>query len=218
MKIRFLPALAVAAIGTATASDIPPSAPMSGFARYEFNKWLFRTCVGNGKKAALTPQGQPLIDATEGGLLFKAIQQRWQQAADPQRGIYLEFAGYIENGRVTATRLQRSLGWVASCVERPANIPADARLWAAGNEPSWRFELDGKGASLRWLDGELKLPVRPLLAAGGTVAYATDSGAGQVRVEFSPGLCSDTMAEAAFGYRVVVAAKGGFYTGCGLVR
>jgi uncharacterized membrane protein len=39
-----------------------------------------------------------------------------------------------------------------------------------------------------------------------------------VRIEFSRGLCSDTMAEAAFGYRVVVAAKGAFYTGCGLVR
>jgi uncharacterized membrane protein len=91
-------------------------------------------------------------------------------------------------------------------------------LWAAGNEPSWSFVLDSKGASLRWLDGALSLPARPLLEAGGTVAYATDSGAGPVRVEFSPGLCSDTMAEAAFGYRVVVAAKGGFYTGCGLVR
>ena len=95
MKTRFLPALAIAAVGTATAADIPPSVPMSGFARYEFNKWLFRPCVGSGKKAGLAPQGQPIIDATEGGLLFKAIQQRWQQSADPQRGIYFEFAGYI---------------------------------------------------------------------------------------------------------------------------
>ena len=218
MKARYLPALAVAAVGTATAADIPPSVPMSGFARYEFNKWLFRPCVGSGKKAALAPQGQPIIDATDGGLLFKAIQQRWQQSADPQRGIYLEFAGYAENGRVTATRLQRSLGWVGTCAERPTNIPADARLWAAGNEPSWRFVLDGKSANLRWVDGELTLPARPLLEAGGTVAYAADSGGGPVRIEFSRGLCSDTMAEAAFGYRVVVAAKGAFYTGCGLVR
>ena len=218
MKIRFLLALAVAAVGTATAADIPPSVPMSGFARYEFNKWLFRPCVGSGKKAALTPQGQPIIDATEGGLLFKAIQQRWQQSAEPQRGIYLEFAGYSENGRVTATRLQRSLGWVGTCAERPTNIAADARLWAAGNEPSWSFVLDSRGASLRGLDGAVSLPARPLLEARGTVAYATDSGAGPVRIEFSRGLCSDTMSEAAFGYRVVVAAKGAFYTGCGLVR
>jgi uncharacterized membrane protein len=218
MKYRFLPGLAVAALGSATAADIPPSVPMSGFARYEFNKWLFRPCVGSGKKAALALQGQPIIDATVGGLLFKAIQQRWQQSADPQRGIYLEFAGYSENGRVTATRLQRSLGWVGTCAERPTNIPTEARLWAAGNEPSWRFVLDGKGASLLWVDGELMLPARQLLEAGGTVAYATDSGAGLVRVEFSRGLCSDTMAEAAFGYRVVAAAKGHFYTGCGLVR
>lgn len=218
MKNLFPLAFAVAAVGAAGAADIPPSVPMSGFARYEFNKWLFRPCVGSGKKAALTPQGQPIIDATQDGLLFKAIQQRWQQSADPQRGIYLEFAGYSENGRVTATRLQRSLGWVGTCTERPANIPADARLWAAGNEPSWRFVLDGKGASLRGVDAELMLPARPLREEGGTVTYATDSGAGPVRAEFSRGLCSDTMSEAAFGYRVVVAAKGHFYTGCGLVR
>jgi len=60
--------------------------------------------------------------------------------------------------------------------------------------------------------------VRPLLEAGGTVAYAAESGAGPVRIEFSRGLCSDTMAEAAFGYRVVAAVKGALYTGCGLVR
>ena len=218
MKIQFLPALAAAAITTATASDIPPSVQMSGFARYEFNKWLFRSCVGGGKKAVLTPQGQPIIDATDGGLLFKAIQQRWQQSADPQRGIYLEFAGYTENGRVTATRLQRSLGWVGVCAERPTNIPAGARLWAAGNEPSWNFVYDGQRASLRLADGVLQRPVRLLQEAGGTVTYATDSSAGPLRVEFTPGLCSDTMSEAAFGYRVVAAAKGGLYTGCGLVR
>ncbi len=218
MKIQFLPALAAAAINTATASDIPPSVQMSGFARYEFNKWLFRSCVGGGKKAVLTPQGQPIIDATDGGLLFKAIQQRWQQSADPQRGIYLEFAGYTENGRVTATRLQRSLGWVGVCAERPTNIPAGARLWAAGNEPSWNFVYDGQRASLRLADGVLQRPVRLLQEAGRTVTYATDSSAGSLRVEFTPGLCSDTMSEAAFGYRVVAAAKGGLYTGCGLVR
>jgi uncharacterized membrane protein len=218
MKIQFLPALAAAAINTATASDIPPSVQMSGFARYEFNKWLFRSCVGGGKKAVLTPRGQPIIDATDGGLLFKAIQQRWQQSADPQRGIYLEFAGYTENGRVTATRLQRSLGWVGVCAERPTNIPAGARLWAAGNEPSWNFVYDGQRASLRLADGVLQRPVRLLQEAGRTVTYATDSSAGSLRVEFTPGLCSDTMSEAAFGYRVVAAAKGGLYTGCGLVR
>jgi uncharacterized membrane protein len=218
MKIQFLPALAAAAINTATASDIPPSVQMSGFARYEFNKWLFRSCVGGGKKAVLTPRGQPIIDATDGGLLFKAIQQRWQQSADPQRGIYLEFAGYTENGRVMATRLQRSLGWVGVCAERPTNIPAGARLWAAGNEPSWNFVYDGQRASLRLADGVLQRPVRLLQEAGRTVTYATDSSAGSLRVEFTPGLCSDTMSEAAFGYRVVAAAKGGLYTGCGLVR
>ncbi len=218
MKRQFLSALAAAAFGAVWAADIPPSVPMSGFARYEFSKWLFRSCVGRGKQASLMPKGQPIIDATDGGLLFKAIQQRWQQSADPQRGIYLEFAGYTENGRVAATRLQRSLGWVGTCAERPTNIAASARLWAAGNEPSWAFVYDGQRASLRLADGVLQLPARSLQESGQAVTYAADSSAGLVRVEFTPGLCSDTMAEASFGYRVVAAVRGSLYTGCGLVR
>ena len=218
MKTRLALVIAAGACCPAMSSDIPPSLPMSGFVRYEFNKWLFRPCVGDGRTSALQPQGLPIIDATEGGMLFKAIQQRWQPSADSQRGNYLEFAGYIENGRVTATRLQRALGWVGTCAERPTNIPANARLWAAGNEPSWSFVAERQGAVLRLADQVLQLPPLAPPEDGVNFAFAADTSAGAVRVEFTRGLCSDTMSEAAFGYRVVAAARGGLYTGCGLVR
>jgi uncharacterized membrane protein len=194
---------------------------MSGFASYEFNKWLYRPCVGRGKKATLAPRGVPFVDATEGGLLFKAIQQRWQQSAEPHRGIYLEFAGYTEDGRVTATRLQRTLGWVGTCAERPQNIPTGARLWAAGNEPSWSFVADGLGATLRLNERTIRLPPTPVQVADGSVTYAAEaaeSRSGPLRIEFTDGLCSDTMAEAAFGYRVVAAVGRSLLIGCGLVR
>ena len=155
MKLRILAALACMVMAPLHASDIPPSVPMAGFAKYEFNKWLFRSCTGLGKASTLQAQGLPFIDATPERVLFSAIQQRWKQSADPLRGVYLEFAGFTENGRVTATDMQRSLGWVESCTQRPSNIPPGARLWAAGNEPGWSFVIDGASATFRTLDGVL---------------------------------------------------------------
>ena len=98
MRLRILAALACTLIAIAPlhASDIPPSVPMAGFAKYEFNKWLFRPCAGAGKTSTLRSQGLPFIDATSDRVLFAAIQQRWKQSADPLRGVYLEFAGFTE--------------------------------------------------------------------------------------------------------------------------
>jgi len=210
--------MALLPAAAASASDIPPSVPMSGFARYELNKWLFRPCEGTGKAAKMAGQGLPFIDATRDRVLFTAIQQRWQQSADPLRGVFLEFAGYTEGGRVTATDLQRSLGWVESCAQRPANVPAGAVLWASGNEPFWSFVADAQGAAFRTPEATLALPSAALRTADGTVAYDVMHEGKRIRVELSPGLCSDTMSEAAFGRRAVVALQGRLYTGCGLAR
>jgi uncharacterized membrane protein len=205
-------------LGTVLAADAPAGASMQGFARYESNKWLFRTCVGRGKVSVLNARGLPFIDASPDRVLTAAIQQRWQQSAEPLRGIYLEIAGYVEEGRVTATQLHRALGWVTSCAERPGNIPEGARAWAAGNEPSWGFVLDGKSASFRTLDGILTWPATVLKVGGSTAVFEASSGGGRVRIELSDGLCSDTMSEATFGRRVIAAVNGAFYLGCGLTR
>ncbi|MBS1136004.1 MAG: hypothetical protein H6R02_3145 [Burkholderiaceae bacterium] len=205
-------------LGTVLAADAPAGVSMQGFARYESNKWLFRACVGRGKVSALNARGLPFIDATPDRVLTAAIQQRWQQSAEPLRGIYLEITGYVEEGRVTATQLHRALGWVASCAERPSNIPDGARAWAAGNEPSWGFVLDGKSATLRTMDGVLTWPAAVWKPDGSTAVFEASAVAGRIRVELSDGLCSDTMSEAAFGRRVVAAVNGAFYTGCGLIR
>jgi uncharacterized membrane protein len=47
---------------------------------------------------------------------------------------------------------------------------------------------------------------------------AAQSKSARFRIEFSSEPCSDTMSEAAFGRRVVVAVRNQLYTGCGLVR
>ena len=214
-----LPALLVLLTLTPViATEIPPSLPLSGFARYESSKWLFRRCIGNGKTSTLELRGAPFVDATPGRLLFTAVQERWRQSADPLRGIYLEFAGYAENGRITATELHRSLGWVASCAERPTNLAASARLWAAGNEPAWSFVVDGKAATFKTPDGVRSFQANAIRQDGDIVLYESGNASVRIRVELSPGLCSDTMSEAAFGRRAVVAIDRTFYTGCGLMR
>src|SRR5512139_2817265 len=153
-------------LGTVLAANAPAGALMKGFARYESNKWLFRTCVGHGKVSALNDRGLPFIDATPDRVLTAAIQQRWQQSAEPLRGIYVEITSYVEEGRVTATQFHRALGWVASCAERPSNIPDGARAWAAGNEPSWAFVLDNQSATLRTMDAVLTWPAAAWKARG----------------------------------------------------
>ena len=202
----------------ATAGALPPSSLMSGFARYESNKWLFRACIGSGRTAKLQKDGLPFIDATRDRILFAAIQQRWQQSDDPLRGVHLEFSGFVENGRVTATELHRALGWVASCSERPNNVPIGVRAWASGNEPAWGFSVDAKAATFRTPDGVLTFPVAAMKPGGAPAVYEANDSTRRLRVEFTDDLCSDTMSEAAFGRRVVAAVNGALYTGCGLVR
>lgn len=209
--------LAVAAVA-ARAADLPASASTAGFVRYESSKWLFRACSGRGEPAILREPGMPFIDATPEGVFFAAIRQRWQQSADPVRGVFVEIAGFAEGGRVTVTRLDRALGWVTSCAGRPANIPDGTRAWAAGHEPSWAFVLDSRAATWRTPDGVKTLPADAWKIVGSSAVYDGALQGGRVRVEFTEGLCSDTMAEADFGRRVVAAFNGAFYVGCGLVR
>jgi uncharacterized membrane protein len=223
MKVKGLITVAIllATQATAQTGNLPPSGPMAGFAKYEFNKWLFRACPPEATEstAKRVAEALPFIDATPSGTLFRAIQQRWQQSLDPLRGVYVEFRGYAETGRVTVTELHRALGWVESCAKRPTNIGTTVVLWAAGHEPSWVFSYDGKTGRLQVL-GEEPLDIDPvaLQYGDGVIAIAAQSNSTRIRIEFSTELCSDTMSEAAFGRSVVVAARNRLYNGCGFVR
>lgn len=217
--MKAITALTLAGAATAAAQqlDRPPSGTMAGFAKYEFNKWLFRECPPAGTSSG-TVEALPFIDATPGGMLFQAIQERWRQSLDPLRGVYVEISGYTETGRVTVTELQRALGWVESCAQRPTNVGPAVVLWAAGNEPSWVFVLEGGSARLQLL-GEPALRF-PAAVARSETALAIDVGppSDRTRIEFGTRLCSDTMSEASFGRSVVVAHRGRLLQGCGFVR
>jgi uncharacterized membrane protein len=210
--------LAIALLGPAAAAGPPPTTTQVGFAHYEQNKWLFRACLGSGGKARLADVGLPIVDATPAGAVLAAVQQRGQQSIDARRGVYVEFSGYVENGRVSATELQRALGWVASCGERPANVAVDARVWASGNEPSWSMTVDGSGATLRTPDRTLRIPGDALQSAGTVVSWDGVHAGQRLRIELTLVACQDTMAEASFGRTAVMAYGGALYRGCGLLR
>ena len=206
-------------VAMAQGTDAPPPAgPLAGFVRYEFNKWLFFPCTPTAARGGKTV-GLPFIDATPRGGLFRAIQQRWEQAADPLRGIYLEFAGYEEDQRVTATELWRALGWVESCTKRPNNVSATALAWAAGNEPSWHLTVD-RNVAVFTSPGEAPLRFASIdrRTDANTTIVLGQIDLTRLRGEFSADLCTDTMSEAAFGRRVIVAVNGRLYSGCGFVR
>jgi uncharacterized membrane protein len=78
--------------------------------------------------------------------------------------------------------------------------------------------IDGRTVTFRTPDAVLNFPVATAKASDGTITYMAESAGVRIRVELTQGLCSDTMAEAAFGRRAVVAVRGALYTGCGLVR
>lgn len=218
--VRRLIAVLLLVIGAGeSAAEAPPaSGPMAGFVRYEFNKWLFFPCVAKPSTRS-TAGGMPFIDATSNGALSKVIQQRWQQSADPSRGVYLEFSGYQESQRVSATELWRALGWVESCAKRPTNVKPSAVLWAAGNEPSWSFTLDDTQAVFQQMGSVPKrFPPLARKTVGRTTTWQSRDAATGLRVEFIDELCTDTMSEAVFGRKVVLTGAGKQFTGCGFVR
>jgi uncharacterized membrane protein len=210
--------LALALAASTAAAEPTAGVAHAGFVRYEMNKWLFRPCIGTGRASKLQAVGLPFIDAAPGREPTAAIQQLATQSTDPQRGVYLEFAGTMDSGRIAATELQRALGWVESCAARPSNIGASVRVWAAGHEPGWSLTLDGDGVIWRTPDRAITFPAVRLRQAGDTVAFESEAAAARIRIELTRGLCLDTMAEAAFGRRVVAAIGGRLFEGCGLLR
>jgi uncharacterized membrane protein len=208
-------AIVLVTVGAHGAAARPPAAhPLSGFVKYEHNKWMFHPCDAPAVRKGAR-RGYSLIDGSSGGQVFAAIRQRWLQSVDPLRGVYLEFDGYLENGRAAATRLHRALGWVDQCASRPNNVPDTATAWAAGNEPSWSFVHDGDTGYVQFAGRpRLELATLQRVERTGVQTFVADA----LRIEFSDQLCTDTMAEAAFGRSVVALVNGQLLEGCGFLR
>lgn len=208
-------AIVVVSLALSEAVARPPtSAPLSGFVKYEHNKWMFHPCDARAARKGAR-RGYSLIDGSAGGLVFTAIRQRWLQTVDPLRGVYLEFDGYLEDGRAAANRLHRALGWVDQCANRPNNVPDTATVWAAGNEPGWSFVHDGFTGYLQFAgQPRLELAALQRVESTGVETFVADA----LRIEFVDELCTDTMAEAAFGRSVVALVSGQLLEGCGFLR
>lgn len=157
--------------------------------------WTLRRCG--------TVVDVPLKDQTPGDALTEGVAEVKRGMQDPRRGVWVEFQGTASNTAAVAQRLWRVLGHVTDCAKAPRNVADDAKLWAAGNEPSWLLVVRGKVATFtRFGKERLSLPAPDLTPQAPRRKYEARAGTTLLTIEIDETLCLDTMAEAAYGARV----------------
>lgn len=199
---------------TATASG---AADLRGFASLGLNGLiLFQPC--DGRK--LSARTFKVEDATPDTALTAGIDDVRKIMLESGRPLYVEFRGDVAGIVTKARQFQRALGTVASCESAPTDIAAATRLWAAGDEPPWRFVLTAGGAHL---ERPGQQPVRfpaaafavPAKSATGRVvdAWSPQDG-GSIRLELTEQMCSDGRSESAYGARATLRYGSTSYEGC----
>lgn len=208
---RMVPRLAAVCLGALLWSDLvasPAASPTHAAASMQrgfilideaSGRWSFRPC---GAGATV-----PIEDRTPGQSLTVAVAEVRRVALDRRRGVFVEFRGTSAPATATAMRFWRALGFVTECRTAPANIAADARLWASGNEPDWRLVVRGRTATLTRSGSErLEIPARSVQTEVRPPPVRAKTGV-HVTLDLAEEPCLDTMAEAAFGARVVATVR-----------
>ncbi len=190
-------AFAVIAVATLASSAAASPSLQRGFITIEpaNGQWLFTAC---GTRAAVA-----LVDRTPGNSLTEVVAEVRKAMLDRARGVFVEFRGWADERKAVAQRFFRALGYVADCQSAPANIRSTARLWASGNEPSWRFDATRKRATLTVGSATLHFPASAFERANAG-SYEGKTEAARLRFEIVEQPCLDTMAEAGFGAQAVV--------------
>jgi uncharacterized membrane protein len=199
---------------TATAST---AADLRGFASLGLNGLiLFQPCEGS----KLSARTLKVEDATPDTALTVGIDDVRRIMLESGRPLYVEFRGDVAGIVATARQFQRALGTVTSCESAPTDIAAATRLWAAGDDPPWRFVLTSSGAQL---ERPGQKPVRfPAAAFAGPVKTPTGRvvdawsplDGGSIRLELTEQMCSDGRSESAYGARVTLRYGSTTYEGC----
>lgn len=205
------------AAGKATAKG--PQLAIRGFVSEETLPGLFsfRRCEGN----RLVPRAFMLNDLTPNRLVFSGIVEVRKVRREFDRPLYVELRGQLTDKTVNAQRFGRAVGHVESCADIQSATPAQATLYAEGDDPvAWRFVASNAGARLE-IVGEK--PIRFPAAAfaspqiqGATRTYdawSRDDG-GSVRIEVSEQICVHGGKEAAYGARMLVRFGSRSFEGC----
>lgn len=180
----------------------------------------YQPCNG----AVMSQQLFPIDDKTPNGSLRAGVGAVRQIMLHRYRPLYVEMRGERGKTNATAFQFQRALGTIESCKSLPSDIPANARLLATGDGPSWRLIVTDAAAVLELPDKvSVKVPVAVFKTAGTSQAskdalvrrYDAQSADGTpIRIEVNPQMCSDGRSETSYGARVVVRIEKRVLQGC----
>lgn len=201
----------------ALASSAGTAAELRGFASLGLKGLiLFQPCEGR----KLAPRTLKVEDATPEAALTAGIDDVRKIMLESGRPLYVEFRADVTGLTATARQFQRALGTVATCDNAPTDIAAATRLWAAGEDPAWRFVVTSGGAQLeRPGQKPVRFPASAFAAPAGLSssrvidAWSPQDG-GSIRLELTEELCSDGRSESAFGARATLRYGSATYEGC----
>lgn len=191
-------AFAVVAVAALASSAAASPSFQRGFVTIEpaNGQWLFTAC---GTRAAVV-----LVDRTPGDSLTEVVAEVRKVMQDRARGVFVEFRGWADGRQGVVQRFFRALGYVADCPSAPANIRSTARLWASGNEPSWRFDVTPKRATLTVLGSATLHFSAVAFERAKASAYEAHTETTRLRLDIVEQPCMDTMAEAGFGAEALI--------------
>lgn len=208
--------LLLAAALVAAGPSVVSAADFRGFASAgPFGVLLFQECHGKSSSNRLLK----VDDETPDAALSAGIVDVRAIMLNSGRPLYVEFRGQSAGANLKATQFLRAIGTVETCADAPNDL-AGIRLWAAGEEPSWRLVATAREARLeRPGEKPVRFPTEPFAsmakpAATRTIdAWSTLDG-GTVHVEISEQMCTDGRSETAFGARVMLRYGSRSYEGC----
>jgi uncharacterized membrane protein len=179
----------------------PKDVLVRGFVRFDGPQgaWTFQRCGAKARTPIVDESPQMALSVSVG-----EVQQTMQTEAR-NRGVYVEYNGRADDKQAVVRRFWRALGYVPSCAKVPTNVPKDALLWAAGNEPGWNLVATPRGASFTVLGGaKLVLAPGALRRAGDRSVYEAKTAGAALRVELTEAQCGGTMSEAGYGATAIV--------------
>lgn len=155
--------------------------------------WQFLPCRTRDVREAIDASPDRSISAALADLGFER-----------RDGIYIEAFGRRDSGRLLFESLNRT------GVEMRCAPPGSERYVALGHEPSW--SLRGSAEATRWMQPGSSLQAPPVAPSWhwshsdrrplARIAVETESLS--LRARFSPRICRDSMADAAYGWHATV--------------
>jgi uncharacterized membrane protein len=177
---------------------------------------LFQECLGNKPASRVVK----VEDETKDGAFSEGLVAVNKIMLNPGRPIYVEFRGQGSGQLIKAQEFQRAVGTFENCAAAEP-IAAGVNLWAAGD--AWRLTANSSAASFDRPGGRpVRFPVAPFAAKSQdeskettrTIDAWSSLDGGTVRVEITPGLCSDGRSETAYGATAVLRYGSRTYEGC----